>query len=450
MKTINKIFFSSILLLFIGVSCTNDDADNPTFGNQDVPIIHVDWAETMAFRIGDVINISPQISPSDGATYKWTINGAVVSTEKELHYTLTELLVDAELKFEVNRNGVLNSRVSTILVVKDYVPKPSGAKKAIAWLTKNGAIADVPWESISHLILSSVVVNDNGTFDISFADNIDIPTLLTFAHNYGVQVMIEFSGSITYLNAVHAYGSLTFYDAAVGSTQDALVANMVKLVTDYDFDGINVYMDKTDAGVYADPATLKVFYEKLGTSLKNLQNTIDGNQYDYVLSMSVYAGWTNASLSTIVNVPEYDWINVLAFAAEDLVPGAHSAAWYFTDQITQWLNWYSVAPSRIVGAVPAFGLRYFGTISDYTWGNLWEYTEYIPYRTLCNTYSNATTVNEQSVDNGLYYDGFPAIEAKAQFVVTNNLGGMALWSVDSDSRDVTKSLMKKINVSLGN
>jgi GH18 family chitinase len=166
--------------------------------------------------------------------------------------------------------------------------------------------------------------------------------------------------------------------------------------------------------------------------------------------MSVYGGWTNASLSGMVNIPDYDWINVLAFAAEDLMPAPHASTSYFTGQIDQWRNWYSVAPSRIVGVAPAFGLCYSGNTGDYTWGNLWQYTKYIPYRTLCTTYSNAPEVNQQSADNGLFYDGFPAIEEKAQYVVDNNLGGMALWSVESDSKDPAKSLMKKINTELGN
>jgi hypothetical protein len=447
MKKINKIFFCSLLLLCFVSACTDDNGTNPTFGDKDVPVIFMNWNETMAFRVGDTIAFTPQISPSDGATYQWTLDGKVISTESKVSYPLSEFLVNAELKFVVTRNGVSNSRVTSVMVVKDYIPKPEGTKKVIAWLTKDGLNSDVPWESITHLIVSSAIVNADGTLDVSFADNLNIPNLLTFAHNYGVQVMIEVSGVTTYLNAMHSYGSLTFYDAAVDA-QDVCVANIVKLATDYDFDGINVYMDKADDGAYANPTALRTFYEKLGTAFKSAKNAIDGVEYDYLLSLSVYGGWTNATLVNMVNIPTYDWINVLAFAAEDLVPGAHSADWYFSDQINQWLNWYGVAPARIVGAVPAFGLRYFGTPADYTWGNLWQYTEYIPYRTLCATYANAPDVNQQAVDNGIFYDGFPAIEAKAQYVNDNNLGGMALWSVESDSKDPAKSLMKKINALL--
>ncbi|MDR2293470.1 MAG: hypothetical protein LBE11_08375 [Prevotellaceae bacterium] len=450
MKIINKIFFSSILLLSLSISCTNDDADNPTFGDSDVPVIFVDWAENMAFDVGDVIRINPQISPSDGVTYKWIYNDEIVSTDKNLEYTVTEF-GSFVLKFEVDRNGVKNSRITNVLVVKPFEPKIYN-KKSIAYITVDGSVADVPWNDITHLIVSSAVIGADGLPDLTFGGRttLDISTLISTAHNYGVFVLIEFSGAITYLNAIHAYGSLNFYNAAVAANRDAFANNLVQIVIDNNFDGINVYMDKADDGAYVDPLTLKDFYEKLGAALKSVKNTLNEVEYDYLLSMSVYGGWTNATLSDMVNIPYYDWINVLAFAAEDLTPTPHSSTWYFSDQINQWLNWYSVAPSRIVGAVPAFGLRYFGNIADYTWGNLWQYTEYIPYRTLCSAYPNAQDINQQIVDNGIFYDGFPAIEEKAQYVIDNNIGGMALWSVESDSKDETKSLMKKINVLLGN
>ncbi|MDR1348113.1 MAG: hypothetical protein LBJ63_06780 [Prevotellaceae bacterium] len=450
MKIINKIFLGSMLLLLFGMSCTNDDVDNPAFGDDDVPVIFVDWAENMAFSIGDVIRINPQVSPSDGIACKWIFNDEVVSTDKNLEYTVTEFGTFV-LKFEVERNGITNSRMASVLVVKPFEPK-TYSKKSIAYITVDGSVADVPWNDITHLVVSSAIIGADGLPDLTFGGRttLDISTLISTAHNYGVFVMLEFSGAITYLNAMHAYGSLNFYSAAVAANRDAFVNNLVQIAIDNKFDGINIYMDKADDGAYLDPVTLKDFYEKLGIAVKSVKNSLNGIEYDYLLSMSVYGGWTNATLSGMVNIPAYDWINVMAFAAEDLTPGAHSATWYFTDQINQWLNLYGVAPSRIVGVAPAFGLRYFGNPGDYTWGNLWEYTEYIPYRTLCAAYPNAHEVNQQATDNGIFYDGFPAIEAKAQYVNDNNLGGMALWSAENDSRDETKSLMKKINVLLGN
>jgi hypothetical protein len=445
-----KFLLYPFIILLAFTACVEEQVSDPTFGPTDMPMIYGDWTENLAFNIGDTIRISVQISPSDGATYKWIYNGVTVSTEKNLEYEVDEL-GNFTLQFEVDRNGIKNSRIANVLVVKPFEPKTYN-KKSVAFITVDGSVADVPWDNITHLIVSSAIVGADGTPDLTFGGrtSLDIPTLILTAHNYGVFVLLEFSGAITYLNAAHAYGNLDFYHAATGADNDALVSNMVQTITNRGFDGINVYMDKADDGVYADPVTLKTFYEKLGNAMKSIKNNLNGIEYDYLLSMSVYGGWTSATLSDMVNILTYDWINVLAFAAEDLMPTAHSAPWYFTDQIAQWINTYAVAPARIVGVAPAFGLRYFGNISDYTWGNLWEYTAYTSYRTICNTYTNAHEVNQQAADNGLFYDGLPAITEKAQYVINNNLAGMGLWSLESDSSDPAKSLMKQINTSLGN
>ena len=459
MKTLKYILFF-ILPLFALYGCEDDSGSNPVFGEDDYPFIYVTWQEKMAYKLGSTMVIEPQVSPTDGVKYKWTLNGEVISEERVLSYKLDEFLVDAELKLNVERYGKENSRVASLLVVQDYVPKDVDYK-AVAWLTKNGKDSDVNWENISHLIISSVVVKADGTLDTSVFDNMDIPLLLTFARNYGVQVLMEVSGSISsYLNAVPSYASLDFYNAAVANP-NALVANIVSTMKAQGLDGVNVYMDKAAAtGAFEDPAALKVFYEKLGDAVKDSQNTIQGKEYNYVLSMSVYGGWTNASLMNVVNLPKYDWINVLAFAAEDLTPGPHASNWYATNQVTQWLNWYGVAAGRIVLGVPAFGLRYFGTPKDYTWANLGEYTEYMTYASICAKYADAPGKNtivtiENGGDNNVavdktYYDGLADVKAKADFAIENNLGGIALWSIESDTKDPAKSLMKKINDTLNN
>ncbi len=453
MKALKYLLFA-IIPLFIFSGCENDDADNPVFADNEMPRIFMDWQANLARKLGETLTLSPVVSPSDGATYKWTLDGEVISTDRELNYALNEVLVNAELKFEVTRNNISNSRQAEILVVNDFIPKDF-TYKVVGYLTERGSIADVDWENISHLILSSVDVDTNGELDLSVFEGIDTEVLAAFAHHYGVQVLLEISGNINYLNAVATYGSWTFYDQAVGATQDAFVDKIVALMKEKNLDGINIYMDKAIDGAYVDPTTLKTFYEKVGTKLKSEKNTIDGNEYDYLLSMSVYSGWTNAALLGMVNIPTYDWINVLAFAAEDLNPGLHSSVSFATGQANQWLNWYGVARSRIVLATPAFGLRYFGNPANYTWANLGEFTEYMTYASICSKYPDAPSTNTIVVKDGAevdktYYDGLDDIKQKADYIVSNNMGGMALWSLESDSKDASKSLLKKINDSLGN
>lgn len=423
----------------------------------------MDWQEYTARKVGDILELKPNVSPSDGASYKWTLDGKVISTEKDLNYPIEEEMIGV-LKFEVVRKDASNSRTTNLLVPKAFKPKIYN-KKSIAFLTNNGSIADVDWNNITHLIISSVVVESNGKLDVSGIKNLNMSTLMTYAHHYGVYVMLEVSGVLgSYLNAVPLYGSYTFYDNAVSSGYQSLANAIIEEAKNQGVDGINIYMDKANTanGEFDNPTALTAFYSYLGSQLKANKNVIEGNDYDYLLSMSVVAGWTRGSIRDAAKLPIYDWVNVLAFAMEDLSPSPHSSQWAAENEINSWISgWIGpITANRLVLAVPAFGLRYKGVPKDYTWANLGQYTEYISYKDLCTDYANAYSKNEIILtDNGgdnakevdkIYYDGIPAIQSKVAFVQTADLGGMAIWSIENDSKEAGSSLVKEMNKGLGN
>ncbi|GHU93429.1 hypothetical protein FACS1894156_0250 [Bacteroidia bacterium] len=465
MRTKTVFFALSAFALTAVSACKSDSTSEP---DKTVPTITLDWPSTQPYHLGDSIKWSPIVSPSDGATYKWTLDGQTIATTKDLAYKLTEALINVELKFEVTRNEVSNSRQATVLVVNAYQPKTYTYKK-VAWLGTDGAVEDVPWADITHLIVTSAVVKAWDTIAYEPVANLNIPLLRTLAHHHGVKLMLAISGSIVPINAVHSYGNLNFYDAAVGTHQSNLIASIVKIMKDNHFDGIDVYMDKPqDAAEYpaATLANLVTFFSDLATAVKASKNSVESKEYDYVLSMSINFGY-NAAMAIgtpkIQNTEGYDWVNLLVFGMESLTPAPHSVLeqddaegneTWVRQEVGRWTPspWFTdpITLDRIVVVCPAFGLRYFGNVADYGWGNLWELTEYIPYRALCTTYPNAPAVNYQNVDNGLWYDGIPAITDKATYVKDNTFGGMGLWSVESDSKDPAKSLMHKISTELGN
>lgn len=462
MKTI-KYFLFALIPLMAFYSCKNDDGNNPGFDDDEVPRIYVEWQQYTARKVGDVVSIKPSVSPSDGASYRWTLDGEVLSTEKDLEYKIEKEMIGV-LKFEVVRKESSNSRTTNLLVPQKFKPK-TYAKKSIAFLTGKGTIADVDWENITHIVISSAVVQADGSLDISGFKDVNLSTLITYAHHYGVFVMLEASGVLgSYVNAAPVYGSYTFYDNAVGGNYQTLAKNIIAEAKNQGVDGINIYMDKANTanGEFGNAAALTTFYSYLGSELKANKNTIEGEDYDYLLSLSVVAGWTRGAIRDAAKLPVYDWVNVLAFAMEDLAPVPHASQWASENEINSWVTgWIGpIAPARLVLAVPAFGLRYKGVPKDYTWGNLGDYTEYIPYKNLYRDYPDASSKNEIVLkDNGgdnakevdkIFYDGIPAIKAKAAFAKTAGLAGMALWSIENDSQEEGASLIKEMNKGLGN
>lgn len=469
MKQLIFILTGLSLLFFFG--CVDDSADNPTFGENDMPHIYVGWLYTMAYRAGDTIKIEPQVSPSDGATYLWTFDGNTIATTKDLKYKLSdELLGSYKLKFEVTRNGVSNSREATVLLTKEFVPKLN-KHKLIGFLSWDASPDDVDWGAITHLVVTSAVVNEDGTLKASFAQ-LNIPVLLAFAHSHGVYVTLQISGVINYINSGCLYDSRTFYNPAT-TNPDVLADNIVKIMTDYGFDGVDIYMDKAIDVKYDDPAAIKVFYEKVAEKIKSSTHTIDGKEYDYLLSMSVVGGWTKTSLGGVVNLPQYDWVNVLAFLDEDIVgvPRSHGTVAYASTEISNWLNWLDCGPvtdpSRLVLIAPDAGIRYYGIPSTFTWPTWDNFAQYINYRDLCSTYTNldvpvplrnpARIVITDNYNNPnlyvdmIYYNGLRDMQRRVDVVVIpNNLGGIGLWSLSGDTHDPATSLLTALKETLDN
>ncbi len=446
---------------------SDDSAENPTFGDSDMPRIYRDWLPNLVYNVGDTLRLDHPVSPSDGATFAWKLDGEVISNEMTLEYILTDF-GNFTLEFEVERNGIKNFRTAALVVAKEFESKwQEGDPISLGFLTvKDGStISDIPWGDITHLVVSSAFINNDGpyipkTIGVDNPDTeedertqsplltTDLPALITTAHNYGVYVLIQYSGVITHLNAVATYGEFTFYNAVTGTTRDNVISTMIEFAGTNGFDGINIYMDKAhDLTEYPNPEALQAFYDELAVAVPT--ETSRGKFY---LTMSLYAGWwVPTAYAPLVHNERYDWYNVFAFAAEDLVSGPHSSLWGLMEPYTStWITNQSVLAEKMIPVAPAFGLRYFGNVADYTWGNLWQYTQYLTYRQICEDYPGAETVAPgfQDVDNGLWYDSVADVKQKAEYAAGQGWGGMGLWSLDSDSQDPAKSLMHQIYISL--
>ena len=465
MRNIRYILFF-VLPLLAFMSCTDDDARNPKFDDDALPMIYVDWNQNIARKLGEAITIAPEVSPTDGTTYKWMLGEKVISTEKDLNYTVDKHMVE-QLTFEVERNGKTNSRTALLLCPRPFEPKAYN-KKSIAFLTPNGGISDIDWENITHLVLSSVAVdlNDAGAtyLDTSIFEEIDPHSLMAFAHHNGVLVSLDITGKMgSYLNATTPYDSYTFYDAAVSSSQGNWVKSILDLVRNYGFDGLNLSIEKPQSASFDKEAQLISFFEEVGNKAPE-KVSIEGSEYDFSLTLSVTGAWVRDAYKPMVQMEKYDWIYIMAFGAEDLVPGPHASEWYMNFNVKEtWIDGYGIDPNRLVVVMPAFGLRYFGKQSEMTaggWGSLWKFTEYSSYNDICNKHADADTKNAIVIkDEGTdanrefditYYDGLPAAKAKGEYAVDQDLGGAALYSIESDSKVASKSLIRQLNKSLGN
>jgi len=457
MKTIKNILFAmAAVILSVSLWSCDDQSSQAFFADDELPKIFMEWSNVQVVEEGDTIAFTPIVSPSDNANFSWTINGVEIANTKELRHVVTET-EDFVLRFEVERNGIRTHRTADFMIRRIFVPKPYN-KKSVAFVNAATVLmTDIQWESITHLVwASSAIVAADGSIDFIGFDraDIDIENLIAVAHNHGVFVLLDVAGAHNYLTAGHFWGSWPFYDAILDAARrTAIINNILAVVEEYGFDGINIYFDRESVnGAFPEAAAITAFISEFADALPTENLTHEGQPF--FMTMSAFIGWTNWGLLPAVGNPRIDWYHVYAFGAEDLPPnhGSHSSMWQFTSNTEFWINHAGIPAERMVPVAPAFGLQYDfrGTPHDQVnWGNLWQFTEYISFRNILAAHPNAYQSNSLPIADGLFFDGFPAIDEKAAAVIANGWGGMGLWKADFDVTD-HRSLLRRMNQELGN
>lgn len=441
-----KYMLATFILAFVLTGC-EEELKNPTFTDDEIPKIF-GWETNYGTDIEDPIEISVQVSPSDNVTYRWSLDGEEISTHASFEYLFDDPRA-YEIHLEVERNGVTNTRTGVVEVNKPFVPKDY-AKKMVGFLTKAGSFSDISFDHLTHLVISSAVVAEvegqESLVDTTFAD-LNIPMIVQSAHNAGVYVMLDVTGDLVPINGGGYYADYKFFNVIADPDKRAtVIETSIKFASDNNMDGINIYLNNTSEG-YLNPDVVTAFFNEIPASLPSGP----GPDGEFFYSASVPGGWTTGVLSPLADVERIDWVNVQPYRYENLEPVSHSPGWAFGALGDQWIG-FGMPAEKIVGGIPAFGLKYDMPTDGTTvgWGNLWMFTLYMTYREILAIDSEAYTKNLLAVDDGIFYDGHADIQAKAATVIDKGYGGMMMWSIESDTKNEDQSLLKAAYEALGN
>jgi GH18 family chitinase len=115
-------------------------------------------------------------------------------------------------------------------------------------------------------------------------------------------------------------------------------------------------------------------------------------------------------------------------------PGQHSSMAFAKENVEYWLK-RGLPKSKVVLGVPFYG---------YGFGEAFKKGDF-PYSRIVAEYPGAEYVDQ--IGNTIWYNGIPTIKAKAKYVKDEGLGGVMIWSLDSDAQS-EKSLLSAIHQSL--
>lgn len=446
-----RYIFASIVLALMATACDDDKNLNPAFDDDEMPYIYMDWAGTYVYKLGDVVKFTAQVSPLEGTDCRWLVNGNVVSETPSIEWTIS----DAEpftLRFEAERNGIVNYRTAQVTVAKDFEPKTYD--KAVMGVVTTDATSDmVQWDYITHLMVSSLTVSDeSGTLNLpGDASLATLKTLVSLAHNNGVYVIIDISGTINFPAGTGVYNETALNAVAIDPDKRAkLIADIKKFVDEYELDGVNIYVNNLNndaGGLLPDKDGLTAFFNELGETFP-AEREAPYNRF--FLTASVPMAWNNYEFYFLGGAPRLDWINLMLFGGTDLSPVQHAPDWQINDNIARFRDSAGIPASKMMVGVAAFGVNYdIPAGTDVTWGNLDSFLTYPLYKDIVKMAPDATAKSEMTIGSAsMFYTGLTAaensIDSKAAIVKDNDAMGMFIWTADYDTQDPATSITQAV------
>ena len=444
MKTLRTVF-ASLAALALAAACTQEETGNPAFGEKKTPYIYMDWASSYVYKVGDTLRFTAQVSPLQGTSTRWLVGGTQVSDGLSIEYPV-ESDQGFTLRFEAERNGILNYRTAEVAIQKDFVPKEY-TRKVMSVLTTGGNADMVQWDCTTHLMYTSLTVSEYGHLTLPDAAALaSFKTIVSLAHNNGVYVIADVTGGITMPAGTGWYNAATFQGVLCDPALTAvLAADIRKFVDDYDIDGINLYLNElnNDAGALADHDLLRAGYNAVGKALP-----VSTDRGAFTFTASVPMAWNNYEFYFLGNVERLDWINILLFGGTDLSPVDYAPNWQIHSNLQNFNNAAGFPYGKIMVGVGAFGIRYSipEGVSP-TWGNLDSFLSYPLYSEIVKLDPDAPSKSYLDNNGNLYYTGafgadVTSVESKAAIVKDYGAAGLFIWCVDYDTRDAASSLTR--------
>lgn len=368
-------------------------------------------------------------SPNGRTAITWKVNDEVVSTDTTFTFDSAHFGGGIfEIKLEATFNGQTATRISNVIVSPlTYTPKPY-THVVLGYVSAGGTSSDVDWENVTHVAFNGARVIPDGTVDFS-AGNINqvADALVGRGHINGVPVLLGVSGRLSGVDGWSIYGSNDFGSVISNPTLRAsLVSTLVEYVTTRRMDGIDILMtDISNDYAAASMAAVGPFINELKAALPT----------GALVTATVTVNWMHWEYS---NLSAADWLHVRAFenglhVGLGVPLGQQSPLSFMVDGADLWLNTKGYPADKLVIGIPAFGQRYLELDAD--GNNLgWSSYDYLRYRDIV-ALDPAAPQNEYSGNtaHGVYYNGIPLVQQKADHILANGFKGAYLWAADYDA-----------------
>lgn len=230
--------------------------------------------------------------------------------------------------------------------------------------------------------------------------------LIAQAHAHGVKVLVSVGGgSASEDKAMRE----RWFDLISAEKRAGFVAGLTAYVTAHELDGLDV--DLEGPAINGDYGA---FIEALAPALKPQKK---------LLTAALSKGYGGNHVPAAA-LSRFDFVNVMAYDAtgpwQPRKPGQHSSLEFAQSNVDYWLQ-RGLPKAQIVLGVPFYGWGF---------GKAFRQGEY-RYADLVKKHPEAAGTDQ--IGDAIWYNGLPTVRAKAKLVREQGLGGIMIWSLNSDA-----------------
>jgi chitinase len=317
---------------------------------------------------------------------------------------------------------VMNRQILLAVTALAFSCVPLQARKHVVayvpnWIDLESFAKTIDYQKVTHLnIAFENPVNDAGELSFSSANR----ELIRRARAAKVKVLVSIGGGSASGDKVL---QARYFALLADDKRAAFVTKLADYVVKHQLDGIDVDIEGPSINEdYGD------FIADLAAALKP-----KGKLVTAALSQG-YGGdhVPDAALQHL------DFLNIMAYDGTGPwtpeVPGQHSSLGFAKAAVKYWTG-HELSKEKAVLGVPFYG---------YGFGPAFRKMGY-PYPDILKLYPDAD--QHDQVGETIWHNSIPTIQAKASYVLEEDLGGIMIWSLDQDVEG-DKSLLKAIHVAL--
>lgn len=294
------------------------------------------------------------------------------------------------------------------------------------------ADADACWWDVTHVNLSFATINADGSVNDGDVRR-SYPAVAKHCRENNIKMMVSLGGGGP-KEEQDAFAAAIIDDTA----RENIIKNVMALVDELGLAGVDIdYEAWNYPQEYVDQITPAL--EKLFCGFRKALGKKG------LLSSAIAIYGMNKGGYTKATVESMDYMTIMAYDLTGWGPeiGPHSPFSYVVEGCEVALN-HGARPDQIVVGVPFYGRGWHDLDRSRMYGG--------SYAKIVAEHPGAENSDFLTGENGepeFWYDGFPAIDKKFDYIKENGFKGFMFWEITEDSKDPEKSLIKHMNSIMG-